>query len=289
MRRAGLLLSGLVCVSCMTGAPRVGDNRSGGSDREGLVADSVTIALWHFDETAGTRIADGGPFRLDGVAGADTRTDFGRFDSARLFTRTLDSFVLVPHNPVLERPKGFTIEAWVYVNAYGQYEDTPIAARWSQDANQQSWLFGIVGERKTPPLARLPSPGFHNELVLRGGLGLLLFAYQPEDASAPRSFVSARRVERERWTHVAATFDGEVVKFYINGQIDSQYATQGGIRPSPAPILMGNYFDPRRLSSFGGDLKIDVGGDPNPYYAYEGFIDEMRISATARTDFVPLR
>ena len=50
-------------------------------------------------------------------------------------------------------------------------------------------------------------------------------------------------------------------------------------------MLVGNYFDTRRLTSFSGELRLDIGGDDNPYYAFEGLIDELRISNGARTDF----
>ena len=247
--------------------------------------DSVTTALWHFDESGGTRAADAGPLRLDGSAGVGTRTDFGRFGNARQFTRVLDSFVLVPYDAALDLDRSLTIEAWISVDRFGQYEDTPIAGRWSQEANHQSWLFSVVGFQTPNSVASLPTPGFHNGLVQGGRVGHLLFAYQPEDASAPRSFFSAQALEVNRWTHVAATFDGEVVKLYIDGRLDSQYATLGHIRASQTPILIGNYFDTRRLSNFGGDLRVEATGDPNPYYAFEGFIDELRLSHTARSVF----
>lgn len=284
MTRRLLLLAAAACLGCAhAGAPRP----QGGISAP--AADSVTVALWHFDEAGGTRASDAGPFRIDATAGVGTTTDFGRYGSARRFAREINSFVYAPFNPVLESARGLTVEAWVYVNAYGQYEDTPLVGRWTQEANQQSWLFGIVGRNLLPPVAQLPSPGFHANLIVRGTVGQLLFAYQPREANAPQAFASARAVELGRWTHVAVTFDGEVVKFYIDGHLDSQYATQGNIRPSDAAVLMGNYFDPRRLTRFGGDLQVDPVGDNNPYYAFEGYLDEVRISSVARGDFPIVR
>jgi len=278
------LLVYLACGACA--------HTGGAGDMSGAAApavDSVTTALWRFDETAGTRVADAGPFRLDGAAGIDTRTDFGRAGSARLFTHSLDSFVLVPFNPVLENGGGITVESWVRLTAYGDYEDTPIVGRWSEDANQQSWLLSVLGRHLVPPVAQLPSPGFHEELVRQGTRGCVLFAYQPGEASAPRSFVSVQAIPLDRWTHVAATFDGSLVRIFIDGHLDAQYATRGTIRKSQAPLLFGNYFDPRRLSSFGGDLRLDTGGDPNAYYALTGALDEIRISSTARGEFPIVR
>lgn len=275
-----LALAALIGLSCTRpgGTPR--DPRQGAAR-----PDSVTIAQWRFDEAAGTRCADAGPFRLDATAGPGTRGGYGRYGSAREFTRVIDSFVYAPHNPVLDAPGGFTVEAWVLPHAFGQYEDTPIAARWTQEGNEQSWLFGIVGARIQAPATRLPSPGYHDALVLGGQRGQLVFAFQPADASPTRAFTSSQRLVLERWTHVAVSFDGMVVQFFVDGRLDAQYATRGHIQASRAPLLIGNYFDPRRLTSFSGEMRMDPGGDENPYYAFEGLIDELRISSAARTEF----
>jgi hypothetical protein len=290
MRRTHLVWWLLVVASLACGAcAHTGGANDGVSGPAAPPVDSVTTALWRLDESGGTRVADAGPFRLEGVAGIETRTDFGRAGSARLFTHSLDSFILVPYNPVLENGGGLTVESWVRLNAYGDYEDTPIVGRWSEDANQQSWLLSIIGRRLTPPLAQLPSPGHHNSLVTQGPRGGVLFAYQPGEASAPRAFVSTQAIPLDRWTHIAATFDGSVVKIFIDGHLDAQYATRGTIRKSGAPLLFGNYFDTRRLSSFGGDLRLDTGGDPNAYYALTGALDEVRISSAARSDFPIVR
>jgi hypothetical protein len=278
-RRATMALAALTLASCMhaTSGPR--------RDHATTDVDSVTVALWHLDEGTGVRCADAGPSRLDLTAGAGTRTGFGRFGGAREFTRVIDSFAFAPYAPALETSDAITVEAWIYLNNYGQYEDTPIAARWTQEGNQQSWLFGVVGARFKPPLAALASPGFHDQLVLNGASGQLLFAFQPEEASQPRAFVSTQHVQLQRWTHVAATFDGEVVRFFIDGRLDAQYATVGRIHATRAPLLVGNYFDVRRLTGFSGDLRLDTGGDDNPYYAFEGLIDDLRLSNVARKNF----
>jgi hypothetical protein len=249
-------------------------------------ADSVTVGLWRFDENGGTHAADSGPFRLDGIAGVDTRTDFGRFRHARQFALSLDSFVLVPASPVLGSPGEITVEAWINPTAFATYEDMPIAARWTPRADEHSWLFAIEGRRLAPPTVDRPSPGYHDELVRLGGsLGALMFAFQPAEAGASRAFFSSRPIELNKWTHVAATFDGQVVRFFIDGLLDSQYATSGTIRGSEAPLVVGNFLDPRWLTDFGGELRAVQAPDTNPYYAFQGFIDELRISNRARSSF----
>jgi hypothetical protein len=279
-RRAGLLLA-LTAAGCAASQGRPGDPTSG---LRPSTVDSVTVALWRFNETGGLEVADAGPFRLEGTAGIDTRTEFGQFGNARTFTRSLDSFVLVPHNPLFDFSGSFSIDAWVYLNDYTLFDATPIAARWTPLANQQSWFLGIAGYHQRGPFVGSVT-GSLEDIAGRGLPGQLVFAFQPLDAAPPRSFVSIRAIQRRRWTHVGITYNGAVVKLYVDGQLDSQSATSGTVRPSDAPLMLGNFFDPRWLGTFGGDLRIEQALDPEPYFALEGLIDELRISSTARPAF----
>jgi hypothetical protein len=278
------LIAALAAAGCAGGA-RVA---RGPETITGIAPDSLSAGLWRMDETGGTLVADAGPNRLAGRAGIDTRTEFGRVRGARLFTRSIDSFVYVPPSPVLESGRGLTVEAWIFLNAYGQYEDTPIAARWTQQANEQSWMFSVLGLDTHPPIAALPSPGHHEQLLVHGRVGTrgrLMFAIQLEEAGPPRAYFSTRGIPLGTWTHVAASFDESVVRLWIEGELDAQYVARGRIRSSRTGLVVGNYLDPRWLSDFGGDLRISNAPDMNPYYAFDGLIDELRISTTARGDF----
>jgi len=245
--------------------------------------DSVTSGLWRMDEAVGTAVGDAGPFRLDGTAGVDTRSGYGRIGRAREFTSSINSFVLVPYSPVLEAGGAFTVEAWIYLTAFGLYEDTPIAARWTPETLQQSWMLSVVGRNVGNPAQ--PGPGDHVSLTEGGDTGRLMFAFQPEEAGDARSFFSTRPIDLEHWTHVAASYDGEVVRLYLNGRLDAQYASPGRVRSSTAPLLIGNYLDPRWLTTFSGDLRAGPNADTVPYYALVGRIDDLRISSVARSEF----
>jgi hypothetical protein len=256
----------------------------------GTPVDSLTVALWRMDETGGTLAADAGPSRLDATAGPETRTIFGRFRGARLFTHSADSFLHVPYNPRLETQSAFSLEAWIAPNSYTPYEDSPIATRWSPATAEHSWMFSLVGTNLPAGLrpAEFGSgtgPAWHQQFVWGAPAGHLMFVFQPGDAGAPRAFFSLDKIELQRWTHVAVTFDGLVVSFFIDGQPDGAFATSGRIRASQAPLLVGNYFDTRLLTEFGGDLRQGPSIDAVPWYAFDGGIDELRISNAARTNF----
>ena len=281
---AALALVALALGACAHAPGKGGEGRLLASASP-APADDSTLVLYRFDETGGARLADSGPQRLDARAGVDTRTEFGRIRNGRRFTRSIDSFVYLPYRETLEARAGLTAEAWVYVSTYGQYEATPIVGRWTEAAGEQSWLFGVLGLDIRPPLASLPGPDFLRIQGVLGVEGKLFFLYQPEEAGSPHVYFSSETLPLERWTHVAVTFDGELVRFYVGGQLDAQYAVRGRIRPSRAPLLVGNYFNWRSLTDFGGELRFDPNRDANPYYAFDGVLDDLRLSLTARREF----
>jgi hypothetical protein len=247
------------------------------------VADSVTVGLWHFDERSGPRVQDDSPFRLTGVAGPDAQVEFGRFKSARSFTATVQSFVVVPYNPVMESPRGFTVEAWIYLNDISTYELSAIAMRWSPTPSEQSWLLGVVGRNLAATSS--PSPGWFSDVVAPFNTGHLVFAFRPETANSLQRFSSSATLPTNRWVHVAASVDGEIVKIFIDGRLDVQVVVSTGIKRSEAPLVIGNALDPRRLTDLSGELKQDLADNPLPWYALNGLVDELRISNVARKSF----
>lgn len=249
------------------------------------VADSVTVGLWHMDESVGSVVADSGPNHLDGAAGLDTQIDFGRFGNARRFTWSRQSFVYVPYSDSLETGGQLSVEAWVYITAYGPFEDTPIAGRWTEQANEQSWLLSIVGNKLAVSTGVSVSPGYHLALAALGTPGQVMFALQAVAAGGPQSYFSTSTILPEQWTHVGVTYDGELVRIYVDGRLDSQYILHGLIRGSTAPLEIGNYFDPRLLSDLEARTPVLSGGDPDTYYAFQGMIDELRVSSVARPGF----
>ena len=245
-------------------------------------ADSVTIGLWHFDERSGPRAHDSGPSRLNGVAGPDARVEFGRFKSARSFAGGQQSFVVVPYNPVMESPRAFTVEAWVYLNGLSDRELSAIAMRWSPTPGEQSWVLGVVGQKGGATTAsRL---GGFSEAVAPFASGRLILAFRADRASNLQRACSSSTLPMRRWVHVAASVDGEVVRFYIDGRLDGQVVVANGIRPSVAPLVIGNMVDPRRLTDAHGELRQDPAGAP-PTYALDGLVDELRLSKVARKTF----
>lgn len=246
-------------------------------------ADSVTVALWRFDEPLGLRLADSGPFRLAGTAGTDTRSDFGRYKNARIFQDVLQSFAYVPYNPVMNTGRHFSIEAWVYVNAVGKFELQTIAARWSPVPTEQSWAFGVGGLGRAS--TSVTSPGWFRDIANPISPMRLVFGFRSAEAAVTQGYVSSSELPLSRWVHVAATVDGEVVRLWVDGRLDGQFATTLGIRASEAPLTIGSALDSHRLTDFGGDLRVDTDASVTLFYQFDGLIDEVRLSNAARSTF----
>jgi hypothetical protein len=248
------------------------------------LADSVTVGLWRLDENGGTRAEDAGPFRLPGTAGGDTHTDFGRYRGARVFQRANDSWVYVPWNPAMDTPQ-LTVEAWIQINSIGPYELQVIAARWTPVANQQAWALGVGGSNFHYPAVPANSPGWFTPGAAVAPSQRLVFEFQPAAAGGPRMCWSTSELPLQRWVHVAATVDGEVIRLYVNGRLDAQVEAPGTVRAGQAPLLIGSAIDPRHLTTSGTSLRIDPSVNDTPFYAFDGSIDELRLSSTARTRF----
>jgi hypothetical protein len=73
------------------------------------------------------------------------------------------------------------------------------------------------------------------------------------------------------WRHIAATYDGATMRLYINGVLNSSRAVSLSIPDSTRPLLIG--------TSYGGREQ----GGPQSYF--DGQIDELRLSNTARSSF----
>jgi len=63
--------------------------------------------------------------------------------------------------------------------------------------------------------------------------------------------VSVPGIKAGNWTHVAATYDGQVAKVYLNGQQAAQRKVIGQLSRGAGPLLMGNDINGRR---FQGDI-----------------------------------
>jgi len=118
---------------------------------------------------------------------------------------------------------------------------------------------------------RLPNPSLHGEMTFlnkensyeaKVGNGLFQVAVWTDSWA----WLGANtQVQANQWTHLAATYDGQNVRLYVNGELRSTHAKQGNLHTSDSLLFFGT----RPFNGF--------------IYSYNGDLDEVRLWNVART------
>ena len=167
------------------------------------------VGAWGLDEPSGSQAVDasgrGGTGTLDGATRAT-----GRFGGAVSFDG-LNDWVTVADAPALRLAGGMTLEAWVNPASLGS-----------------GWRTALLKER---------------------GAGLAYALYASNGANRAASFLniggadtsvlSAAAVPAGAWTHVATTYDGAMLRMYVNGSQVATRAQTGVIDTSTGPLRFG--------------------------------------------------
>lgn len=180
-------------------------------------------AAYAFDEGSGTTTVDRSGFNNTGTLVGATWTTQGRFGKALQFNGT-SALVTAPDSPSLHLTSAMTLECWVF--------PTAVPLKWSDlimKANDDYYL------EATSPMGRLPAMSSSFTSPLYGTTALTV----------------------NTWSHLAATYDGAMMKLYLNGVVVSSRAQTGTVPATGGPL------------SFGGDAQF------GQYFA--GRIDEVRI------------
>jgi hypothetical protein len=192
------------------------------------------VAYWSFDEGEGTIVKDlvGENHGLlktdkDGEIPIWTR---GKLGTALMFISESMGYVEVPGHSSIKPQEALTVMAWVKLaSSSGRHE--------------------IVCNKTDTSRAGYRLFQKWSELV-----------FEISDGTEHYT-LSARTLPIGVWCHVAGTFDGNVMKVYINGdQVGKmELPSQKKIAPNTQPVLIGNYLGRKNA------------------YPFDGVIDEVRI------------
>jgi glucose/arabinose dehydrogenase/chitodextrinase len=178
------------------------------------------VAAYSFNEGTGTTVADASGTGNAGTIGSATWTSQGKYANGLVFNGT-SARVTVPDAASLDLTSAMTLEAWVY--------PTTTLSSWKDliyKGNDNYYLMASSCCQSRPAV---------------GGIfgGSYAHAYGTSTLAA------------NTWTHVAATYDGSMLRLYVNGvQVGSQAKT-GALTPSTSPLsiggdsLYGQYFTGR--------------------------------------------
>jgi len=181
---------------------RVKDNRGGWSSpvSSTLVINSNPtsfIADWKFDENGGTVAADSSPNGNTGELKEGTTWVSGKIGSALNFN---NSYVDVSSSTSLNTiTNAITLSAWVKAGVTT-----------SKSTIIERWLYGIGVNQRSYCLYISSS-------------GTVLFGIS-KDGAVSKWITTQETVPWNTWTYITATFDGSVMKIYINGTLSTSGA-----------------------------------------------------------------
>jgi hypothetical protein len=167
------------------------------------------VAAWSFKEGTGTTVTDVSGYNNTGTISGATWSTLGRYGNAMSFSGT-SNLVLVNSSPSLNLTSGMTLSAWVFPTA-----------------TQNNWRTIVQKETDAYFLHASSDVG-----ALRPGAGGT-FDGADRHLSAPSA------IAINAWSHLAVTYDGATLRFYLNGtQVNSTPAT-GTLQTGTTPLRMG--------------------------------------------------
>lgn len=198
------------------------------------------VAHYTFDQLKG--LDSSGNKNHAKVAPVNYGAGVGGHGMAAKFTGGTDYVEIRNHQKYTEAGNTFTVEMWLYLR-----QDS--TGDWRTVMHK-----GTTDEERTPILFLEP--------LTRG----IEFFVSTTDASQPKGerLWSNSFIPLHRWTHVACVAEGNSLRLYVNGLLDSENTTVGSIVQNTGPFFLG--------------------GDPwRPAGGFDGYIDEFKFYSRALT------
>ena len=171
------------------------------------VPEAGLIGYWSFDES------DDSPVALD-YAGHQLGGELHAKRAPGLAGNALlcdGGSVRIAANPLLS-PAALTIECWVKTELAGQ--DNKWLVNRVYNSGDTGYRLGILGGK---PCFEVPQTPWSHHLQA--------------DSPLPTG----------RWVHLAGTFDGGVMRIFVNGQERGMLARPGASKPTTSPLTLGSY------------------------------------------------
>ncbi len=174
------------------------------------LASADIVGYWKFDEGSGTVAADSSAYGNDGTLGGNAKWVTGQIGGAIEFDGNGD-YVEIPHSPSLSITDAITIAAWTYMNSNASGE-MAIVSKGGWAANDLPY-----------ELTETPGDVIFWQFYDDGG----------RDTCSPPSPPVAE------WHHIAATYDGQIFKCYIDGELAEEWAYAGKMPENTASVTIG--------------------------------------------------
>jgi hypothetical protein len=189
------------------------------------------VGRWQLDEGSGTTLTDTSGFGNDGSFAGLAAWTSGVSGAALDFAGSGD-LVLVPDDVSLDLTDAITIAAWLRPNRVGTQYVIKKAQKGATD-------------------------GY--ELSLSSSGGLFVRFNQASSGNAYRlNSLSGYPVDGSTWVHVAATYDGQQIKLYVDGALEGSLSAPG--------LVIGV-----------NDVPLSIGGQFGGVRLFDGAVDEVHL------------
>lgn len=200
---------------------------SGGTTGTGPSSTGLVMAFG-FDDISGERVPDASGRGNDGVLVGATAAASGRFGSA-LALDGWNDWVTVSDHPSLDLSGKMTLEAWVYPRNWMSKGATVLV---KEDGAAASVYYLYANEDRNQPLAGARIAGY-------------------------RTVSGVTQMPPGKWTHLAATYDGQYIRLYIDGAVVDAQPQTGSIPISGGSLrLGGNAIWGEYLSGWLDDVRV---------------------------------
>lgn len=217
------------------------------------------VAHWAFNEGYGSKVNDGVSRQQDSIHYVFSNHSVEAIREPQWRQGIVDQALLFDgYSTWIEREEGirdamtdsFTIQAWVAPRSFGGNEDERLTGIVSQlnSRNKQGFMLGLHQ---------------HGKWALKVGTGETLIEVW-----------ASKSLPIREWSYIVATFSGEAITLYLNGErvACESFASPIKMEPFPGPFYIGRHNDP---ISIGGVFNLNTFG---------GLIDEISIQNEVQSD-----
>jgi Concanavalin A-like lectin/glucanases superfamily len=213
---------------------------------------SGLVAAYSFNEGAGSTAADASGNGHTGTIINAVWTKSGKYGNALVFNGH-DALVTIADAAALHLTTGMTLEAWVNPFAIPQANCIPTSTcYWMDVIHKDSDRYYIEASSN------------QNEEPEAGGIFVRPWTLLHFHSRSGKHILYGRSaLPLNTWTHLALTYDGAMLRFYVNGAVVSSSPESFALTTSTNPLC--------------------IGGDPTQGQFFNGIIDEVRIYSVALT------
>jgi hypothetical protein len=201
------------------------------------LADETLVGYWGFEEGEGGDAADMSGTGNDGVINGNAEWKPGKAGTALVFVKAGEIYVEIADSETLGVSDQITMSAWI------KPSEIYVGGEW-QERNC------IVAKKRA----------YYLDISETGSLACYMYNVQPQEWLVGETDLTGLA---NTWIHIAATYDGNEQKLYVNGKLDASMKKSGAITVNNDNLTIGWV-------------------DNNRYF--DGLIDEVQIWSRALTE-----